>query len=110
MDRVAAGAPVGQLLFVEARGCHSPRIGRITAVGIELATIDAHRAAEAAADIECGVAREARRDRLEIGDFPGRDAGPFRSSSLRQARGAKVSNLYGTERSCRHVYGLGELG
>src|SRR3984893_14224947 len=44
--------------------------------GIELAAVDAHRAAETAADLEGGfddrVAREARRDRSEIGDFPGR--------------------------------------
>ena len=37
-------------------------------IGIELAAIDPHRAAEAAADIECrlddGVTREARRDRF----------------------------------------------
>jgi hypothetical protein len=46
--------------------------------GIELAAVDAHRAAETAADLEGGfddrVAREARRDRFEIGDFPGRIA------------------------------------
>jgi hypothetical protein len=45
-----------------------------------LAAIDAHRAAEAAANLEGrlddGVAGEARRDRLEIGDFLGR-AIPF---------------------------------
>jgi hypothetical protein len=44
--------------------------------GIDLAAIDAHRAPEAAADIESGfddgIAREARRDRLEIRDFAGR--------------------------------------
>ena len=41
--------------------------------GVELATIDAHRAAEAAADLERrlddGVAREARQDRFEISDL-----------------------------------------
>lgn len=46
--------------------------------GIELATINAHCAAEAATDIECrpnnGVTRKARRDRFEIADFPGRAA------------------------------------
>ena len=44
--------------------------------GVELAAIDAHRAAEAAADLERrlddGVARQARRDGLEIRDFAGR--------------------------------------
>src|SRR6476661_5106511 len=46
--------------------------------GVELAAIDAHRAAEAAADLEGrlddGVARETRRDRFEIRDFTGRAA------------------------------------
>ena len=44
-------------------------------LGVDLPAIDAHRAAEAAADLERrfddGVAPEARRDRLEIGDFAG---------------------------------------
>ena len=47
-------------------------------IGVELTAIDPHRAAEAAADIECrlddGVARKLRRDRFEMGDFPGRAA------------------------------------
>jgi len=51
-------------------------------LGIELATIDAHRAAEAAADIEGRldnrVAGEAWRDRFEIRDFPGRAAAAIR--------------------------------
>jgi hypothetical protein len=45
---------------------------------VELAAIDAHRAAEVASDLERrhddGVAREARRDRFEICDFAGRAA------------------------------------
>ena len=49
-------------------------------VGVELATIDPHRAVEAATDLERrlddGVAGEARQDRFEIGDFAGR-AIPF---------------------------------
>src|ERR1700737_3708049 len=81
IDGIAASAPVCKLLFVEALG-HS----RVPFAGyrpdhrarIELAAIDAHRAAEAAADLERrldnGVAREARRDRFEIGDFAGRAA------------------------------------
>jgi hypothetical protein len=86
IDRVAAGAPVGKLLFVEALGhTRVPFAGHRPdrCSGIELATIDAHRAAEAAADIERrlddGIAGETRRDRLEIGDFPGRMRGaiPF---------------------------------
>jgi hypothetical protein len=61
--------------------------GSDNGAGIELGTIDAHRAAEAEADIERrfddGVAGEARWDRLEIGDFPGADCGgPFRSCSV----------------------------
>jgi hypothetical protein len=59
-------------------GCHSPGSGRITALGVELTTIDAHRAPEMAADLERrlddGVARQARRNRVEIRDFPGRAA------------------------------------
>jgi hypothetical protein len=43
--------------------------------GVELAAIDAHRAAEAAANLERrfddGVGPEARPDRFEIGDFAG---------------------------------------
>jgi hypothetical protein len=46
--------------------------------GVEPAAIDAHRATEAAADLERrlddGVAREARWDRFEIRDFAGRAA------------------------------------
>jgi hypothetical protein len=46
--------------------------------GVELATVDAHRAAEAAADDESGfddrVAREARQNRFEIDDSAGRDS------------------------------------
>src|ERR1700730_566812 len=81
IDRIAAGAPVRKLLFIEALGhMREPFAGYRPdhRAGLELATIDAHRAAEAAADLERrlddGVAREARRDRLEIRDFPGRDA------------------------------------
>jgi len=49
-------------------------------------TIDAHRGAEAAADLgrllDDGVARDARRDRFEIRDFAGRaEAGHSRSYS-----------------------------
>jgi hypothetical protein len=94
IDRVAAGTPVGKLLLIEALGeMRLPFAGYRPdhGLGVELAAIDAHRAAEAAADIERGlddgVAGKARRDRLEMGDFPGRDAaGYFRSSSLGQVR------------------------
>jgi hypothetical protein len=62
------------------RGCHSPGFRPDHRGGIELAAIDAHRAPEAAADLEHrlddGVAGETRQDRFEIGDFPGR-AIPF---------------------------------
>src|SRR6202521_5819977 len=82
IDRIAAGAPVRKLLFIQLlqhtrlpfAGYRPDHRGRI-----ELTAIDAHRAAEAAADLERGlddgVAGEARRDRLEIRDFPGRAAG-----------------------------------
>src|SRR5438105_11619839 len=79
--RSAAGAPVRKLLFVEALGhARVPFAGDRPdhRAGIELAAIDAHRAAEAAADLERrfddGVAREARQDRFEIGDFAGQAA------------------------------------
>jgi len=78
IDRIAAGAPVRELLFVEALGdTRVPFAGYRPdhRAGVELGTIDAHRAAETAADLERrlddGVAREARRDRFEIGDFAG---------------------------------------
>src|SRR5580704_8989424 len=81
IDRVAPGAPVRQLIFIEAlRHTRIPFSGyRLDhRARVELATIDPHRAAEAAPDIEGrfddGVAREARCDRFEIGDFPGRTA------------------------------------
>ena len=55
IDRVAAGTPVRKLLFIEAIG-HTrlpfAGYGSDHRAGIELATIDAHRAAEAAADLE----------------------------------------------------------
>src|SRR5712671_1699248 len=90
IDRIAARAPVRKLLFVEAFGhTRVPFAGYRPdhRAGVELATIDAHRAAEAAADperrLDDGVAREARRDRFEIRDFAGRGCGgPLRSYSL----------------------------
>jgi hypothetical protein len=82
MDRAAARAPVGKLFFVEMRGHTRVPFARFRpdhCIGIELAAIDALRAAEAAADLgrrfDDGVARQARRDRLEPGDFAGRAAG-----------------------------------
>src|SRR5258708_7654360 len=85
IDRIAAGAPVGELLFIEAlRHTRVPflRYRPDHRAGVELAAIDAHRAAEAAADLERrlddGVAREARRGPVEITCFYGRGAsGPF---------------------------------
>jgi len=81
IDRGAAGTPVGKFLFIELRRhMRLPFSGRRTdhRAGLEPAAIDAHRAAEAAADLERrlddGVAREARRDRFEIRDFAGRAA------------------------------------
>ena len=109
-NRVAAGAPVRKLLFIEQLGhTRVPFAGYRPhhRAGVELAAIDAHRAAEAAADLEGGfddrVAREARRDRFEIGDFPGglRRAIPF----LLVGSGRRVgSALYGGERPGPHVY------
>ena len=92
MDRIAAGAPVRKLFFVQLLGhTRVPFAGCRPhhRAGVELATIEAHRAAEAAADLERrlddGIAREPRRDRFEIRDFAGASGGgPFRSSSLGQ--------------------------
>jgi hypothetical protein len=68
------------------RGCHSPGSGRITAPGSSSPAIDAHRAAEAAADLERGlddgVAGEAWWDRLKIRDSLGRCAAGRNSSAL----------------------------
>src|ERR1700682_6398052 len=97
IDRIAASAPVRKLLFVEAlRHTRVPFAGYRPdhRAGVELATIDAHRAAEAATDLECrlddGVARQARRDRFEIRDFAGRAAAghsvPPRSVRVRCAK------------------------
>ena len=65
IDRVAASAPVRKLLFVEALGHRRlPFAGYRPdhRAGVELAAIDAHRAAEAEAYLERrlddGVARE----------------------------------------------------
>jgi hypothetical protein len=73
------GAPIRELLLVEALGHARVPFARFRPdhrVGIELPAIDPHRAAEAAADLEGrlddGVACEVRRERFEIGDFPGR--------------------------------------
>jgi hypothetical protein len=100
IDRVAAGALVRELVFVEALG-HAwlPFAGYRPdhRARVERAAIDAHRAAEAAADIERGlddgVAGEARRDRLEIGDFPGRGAAGH-SVPPRQVRRAQDAQPY----------------
>jgi hypothetical protein len=56
VDRVTAGAPLRQLSLIEAvRHMRMPCAGYRSdyRIGIELTAIDAHRAAEAAADIEC---------------------------------------------------------
>jgi hypothetical protein len=81
IDRVAAGAPVRELVLLQALGHARVPFARIRAdhgARIEPAAVDAHGAAEAAADLEGGfddgVVGEARGDRLEIGDFPGRTA------------------------------------
>jgi hypothetical protein len=55
IDRIAASLSVRELLFVEALGhMRMPFAGSRPdhRAGVELATIDAHRAAEAAADLE----------------------------------------------------------
>jgi hypothetical protein len=60
IDRIAAGAPVRQLLFVEALGHRRMPFAGYRPdhrAGIELATIDAHRAAEAVTDLRLGLER-----------------------------------------------------
>ena len=79
IHRIAAGAPIGKLLSIKALGdVRMPFTGYRPdyRIGVELAAINAHRAAEVAADIKYRlddrIAREAWWDRFEIGDFPGR--------------------------------------
>ena len=58
VDPVAAGLPVRKLVFVETLGHTRVPFARHRPDhrgGIELAAIDAHRAAEAAADLESGL-------------------------------------------------------
>ena len=55
IDRIAAGALIGKLLFIESLGHVRVPFARDLPdhrAGVELTTIDAHRAAEAAADIK----------------------------------------------------------
>src|SRR6267378_2352875 len=97
------------------RGCQLPSAGRITAPGVELAAVDAQRAAEAAADIERrlddGVAGEARGHRFEIGDFPRRAAaGHSVPPRYVRVRGARFPYSMPTERSCVHGYCLAKRG
>ena len=81
--------------------------------GIELAAIDAHRAAEAAADIERRSMMVLRARRGGTGSkwvtFRGGRRRAIRSSSGR-LRGVRCSTSYGTNRSCRHVYCAGKRG
>ena len=74
--------------------------------GVEPAAIDAHGAAETAADLEggfdYGVAGEARGDRLEIPDFPGRIAAGHSVPPRRQLRAVQL--LYGRERPSAPEY------
>jgi hypothetical protein len=60
IDRIAASAPVGKLLFIKALGhTRVPFAGyRPDRAGIEVATIDADRAAEASADLQWSTRRQ----------------------------------------------------
>jgi hypothetical protein len=84
------------------RGCHSPGTGRHRG-GIKLATMDAHRATEAAADIERrfdnGVARETRRHRFEIHDFRGGRRRAIRILLVRSAAVRQVLKFYADKTS-----------
>jgi hypothetical protein len=102
IDRVAAGTPIRKLLFVEPRRHTRMPFAGVRAdhrAGIELPAVDAHRAAEAAANLESGldhgVTRQARGDRLEISDLRGglRRAIPF--LLVRSRVGGLMSVLYG---------------
>jgi hypothetical protein len=58
IDRGAAGTPIRELLFVEMRGHMQPPFAGYRSdhrAGVKLAAIDAHCAAEAAADLESGL-------------------------------------------------------
>src|SRR5947208_17169402 len=71
--------------------------------GVEPATIDAHRAAPAAADLEGRfddrVARQAGYHRLEIRDYPGRAAAGHTDPPRWSGCGAGANSLYRTKRS-----------
>ena len=60
------------------RGCHSPATGRITAPGSSwpqsTRIVQRKRRPTSKVELDDGVAREAGRDRFEIGDFAGRTA------------------------------------
>jgi hypothetical protein len=102
IDRVAAGTPIGELLLVQPlRHMRMPLSDDrpVHRTGIEPAAIDAHGAAEAASDVkgglDDGVAGKSRRDRLEVGDFPGRAAaGHFRI--LLGVSGARYYDMNGS--------------
>src|ERR1700760_5099813 len=76
---------------------------------IDLATINAHRAAEASSDVECrlnnSVAREARHDGLEIRDLPGRAAADHSVRSILVSGHPQDGPLCGTKRSGLHLSG-----
>ena len=94
-------------------GCHSPPTGRITASGSSCPqstrSVQRKRRPTSKVELDHGVAREARRHRLEIGDFAGRAAAghsvPPRSVTM-WAQGYPISMQ--TERSCVHRYCLAE--
>ena len=73
IDGVASGTPVRKLLLVEllghARGCHSPGIGRITALGSSspqsTRIVQRKRRTTSNVDSDDGVPGEPRRDRFE---------------------------------------------
>jgi hypothetical protein len=113
-NRAMVSLPVRKLFFVEALGhARVPFAGYQPdhRAGVELATIDAHRAAEAAANLgrrlDDGVAREARQDRFEISDLRAglRRAIPFLLVRSR-VRCARLSILWGRtrKRSYLHAY------
>jgi len=117
IDRIAAGTPVRKLLLVEALGhARVPFLGDRPdhRAGLELAAIDAHRAAEAAADsnVDSMIVLRARRGGTgsKYVTFRGglRRAIPFRL--VRSECDARDPLFYADKRSCLHAYCLAKSG
>jgi len=120
IECIAARASVSQLHLVKLLGhARVPFAGDCPdhRVRIKFAAIDAHRAAEAAANIERrlsdGVARQARQNRLEIGD-PARRAAAGQSGPPRSVKWGReiVYSMPTNGPACLHIArcNAGKLG